>query len=424
VESLYNLLIVDHSGAARKLLIKQLKELLPEAAAVEASNGREAIDRLEEAQFDLIISELEMPKLDGFRLLEWVREQPKMRMMPFIVYTSDTSVNNIKRTIRLGATDFVLKPATGEVLSRKVHENIEKVREIVAKKRELARSVTIPVKPRILTKLNEEVDKPDPDLKKIVDIIDDDPALCAKVIKTANSPFFGTGGVSTAERALVTLGLKEFKNTVLISLMQQELSGQKDLPESFWTHALLTAAAARNIGDSKFSELGIGRKNPAKQKDFVNNAYLAGLFHDCGMPLMLQKFDDYDISAEVNNPMFSTEAEGAKYFTGHASLGAMMVRSWGIPDAVCEAINRHHDAEIPDVPGMDGTEMRSLWAVVSLSDYIVRLYAASEPCRPDCDEIFAQSYGKILFELNISVKKVAALKRSIAVMLGKIESRI
>jgi putative nucleotidyltransferase with HDIG domain len=423
VEINYHLLIADGSTVARKLLIKQLGELLPEAEAVGVSNGRDAQEKLDEAPYDLVISELDLPRLDGFKLLEWIREQPKMRMLPFIVYTSNAAIENIKRTIKLGATDFILKPVTTEVLTRKIHENIEKVRALVKSKQEFARSISIPVKPQVLTKLNEEVNKPEPDLKKIVAIIDGDPSLCAKVIKTANSPFFGTGGVSSAERALVTLGLKEFKNTVLISLLQKELSGQRPLPEKFWTHSLLTAAAARDIAEFKFSEFGIPSKSPARQKEFVNNAYLAGLFHDCGMPLMLQKFDEYDAAAEINNTEFSTETEQARFFAAHASLGATMVRSWGIPDIVCDAIRHHHSPDIPTTSGDDPVEARLLWALIVLTDYMVRIYATDEPCRYDCDSLFAQSYGKALSDLNISVKALPALKLYVTELLIKIESR-
>jgi HD-like signal output (HDOD) protein len=427
---LYDLLIVDNSTLSKKLLIKNLKGLLPGVRIRELSNGREAVDALGGAQFDLVISEIDLPKLDGFKLLEWVREQPRMRMLPFIVYTSDASANSIRQAVKLGATDFILKPAPSDVLARKIHENIVKVREIVAKKREFAKSVSIPVKPQILTRLNEEMSKPEPDLIRIVDIIDNDPALCAKVLKTANSPFFGSGGVTTTERALNILGLKEFKNTVLISLMHDALSGQKPLPEKFWTHSLLTAAAARDIADNKLAEFGFVFKSRAHHQELSNNAYLAGLLHDCGMPLMLQKFDDFDAAAEINNTAFSTETEESRFFTSHAAMGAMMVRTWGIQDIVCDAIHYHHSPEIPplpdalNVPDANAAELKTLWALLSLSDYIVRLYATTEPCRLDCDALFAETGGiKVLAELKISADRLTALKLHVTNLLRKIESR-
>ncbi|MBF0344172.1 MAG: HDOD domain-containing protein [Nitrospirae bacterium] len=415
----YDLLIVDNSKTSRKILRRQIHELLPESKIVEAGNAKEAREILENSPIDLVISELDMPEIDGFELLEWVRNRPQSKTLPFIIYTLVGDPDSIGRSVRLGATDYILKPCTSEILTHKIQYNIEKVREMILQKKEIAKAVSIPTQPQILIEINEEMNKTTPDLKKIIASVKRDAALSAKVIKIANSPFFSNADVSTIERAMNILGLKEFKNTVLISLMQNLTGKKKAVSDRFWNHLLYTAELSRFIAEHRLPEFGIFISGAERRQEFTNQAYMAGLFHDCGMLLLLDKFDDYNMVTMFNLINNVIEAEQAQFFTNHCAMGHILLHSWGIPRIICEAVRYHHNDDIPVSDDVDRLSQRRLWAVLQLADYICRFGITSGSCDENTDIAWMQSYEKTTYELSLSLKDLKELKIAAKEVLSK-----
>lgn len=114
VESSTRLLFVDDDPIVRALAVANLG---PAAASVTtAEDGRDALDQIARTPFDLILLDLEMPRLDGFGVLARLRADPLGRDLPVIVQTARDDVEAIDKAFRLGASAFVIKPLNWRLL--------------------------------------------------------------------------------------------------------------------------------------------------------------------------------------------------------------------------------------------------------------------------------------------------------------------
>ena len=120
------ILVVDDSELIRDLLREHLREQGHEVVA--ASDGLEAIMRLGTRPFDLILTDLEMPRLDGFQLLEHLKGEPRYRDIPVIVISGHGELDGIAYCIKRGAEDYLPKPFNRTILKARVDACLEKKR--------------------------------------------------------------------------------------------------------------------------------------------------------------------------------------------------------------------------------------------------------------------------------------------------------
>jgi two-component system, chemotaxis family, chemotaxis protein CheY len=115
-------MIVDDSPVMRSFVKRTMTVAgLEVSACIEAGNGREALDRLRAAavggeQVDLILTDINMPVLDGEGLLEELRRDPALSRIPVVVVSTDSTENRVEALMRLGACDYVRKPFPPERL--------------------------------------------------------------------------------------------------------------------------------------------------------------------------------------------------------------------------------------------------------------------------------------------------------------------
>ena len=115
-----SVLVVDDALFIRDLLKKSLRANFPGIQIEEAVNGLKAKQILSNQRFDLILCDWEMPEMSGLELLEWFRQQPQFKTVPFIMVTSRGDKENVVQAIQAGVTDYVGKPFTQEQLTSKV----------------------------------------------------------------------------------------------------------------------------------------------------------------------------------------------------------------------------------------------------------------------------------------------------------------
>jgi len=115
-----NVLVVDDASFIRDLIKKGLRSYFPGIQIQEAVNGLKAQQILSTQDFDLILCDWEMPEMSGLELLEWFRQQPQFKTVPFIMVTSRGDKDNVVQAIQAGVTDYVGKPFTQEQLTSKV----------------------------------------------------------------------------------------------------------------------------------------------------------------------------------------------------------------------------------------------------------------------------------------------------------------
>ncbi|OQA32816.1 MAG: HDOD domain protein [Betaproteobacteria bacterium ADurb.Bin341] len=224
---------------------------------------------------------------------------------------------------------------------------------------DILKSISIPPCPAVLTTLLQESRREDVDFPKIVRLISSDLGLAASTMKMANSPFFGLRQkVQSVQHAATILGLKNILNIITGISLRQAISPKGINMERFWErssyHAIVSARLARRIP-------GIS----------TEDAYTFGLFHDCGIPILMQRFPDYKDTLALANrsqqPM--RELENERHNTDHTAVGAMLARNWQLPPLIVDAVRTHHDLA-ENAEGLPG-ELRDLSAISLVADYII-----------------------------------------------------
>ncbi|MBF0350598.1 MAG: response regulator [SAR324 cluster bacterium] len=107
-------LVVDDSAIVRNIHSFMLKSGGFEV--VEASNGYEAMEKLLESQFDLIVTDVNMPKMDGYALCEAIRKESQYTQTPIIIISTESEAEDKLKGFKAGANLYVIKPVKSEEL--------------------------------------------------------------------------------------------------------------------------------------------------------------------------------------------------------------------------------------------------------------------------------------------------------------------
>jgi two-component system chemotaxis response regulator CheY len=113
------ILVVDDSATTRSLVAAYLSEWA-DFEVVEAASGFEALKVLPARPVDLIMTDINMPDINGLELISFVRANPLYRGIPVIIITTENSAEDRKRGLELGASEYLVKPFTLEQLRRAV----------------------------------------------------------------------------------------------------------------------------------------------------------------------------------------------------------------------------------------------------------------------------------------------------------------
>jgi len=120
------LLAVDDDPLNRDMLVRRLDKLGYQVT--EAGTGREALAKLKDGGFDLVLLDILMPDLDGFQALEFMKADPRLKHIPVIMLTALDDVDSTVRCIEAGAEDYVPKPFNSVILRARISASLEKKR--------------------------------------------------------------------------------------------------------------------------------------------------------------------------------------------------------------------------------------------------------------------------------------------------------
>ena len=116
-----DVMIVDDSAAIRKILQRVLIQAeIPLGLVVEAGDGVEALHALQTNKVNLILSDINMPNMDGLQLLSKLKADPVLATIPIIMVTTEGGSNKVMEAVNLGATGYVRKPFTAEQIKEKL----------------------------------------------------------------------------------------------------------------------------------------------------------------------------------------------------------------------------------------------------------------------------------------------------------------
>ncbi len=270
------------------------------------------------------------------------------------------------------------------------------------------RGITIPSCPAILSALMTELRQPMISDKRVAQLIGADVGLAAAVIKSANSPLFGArreiGSIADAVRLL---GFTRLTQLVHEGLLRTALGGRDPALEQFWASSAHTAAVSAELARK------LGGVN-------ADTAYTFGLFHDCGIPLLMQRFPAYvEILQRARQAAAQalTAIEDAALNTNHAAVGHLLTRAWGLPETICAAILLHHDFDaLQDGPGLDG-EARTLIALNAIAEHIVDQFLHTNQSTEWLE--WPRAQGRVMAYLGLSATETEDLVEDLLYQLDR-----
>ncbi len=121
------ILIVDDFGTMRKILRNVLQQL-GYTNIEEAENGVQALEKLRSGQFDLVITDWNMPEMDGLELLRNIRADGNLRNLPVMMVTAEAEKDKVIEAIKAGVNNYIVKPFTAETMKQKLDQIAERMK--------------------------------------------------------------------------------------------------------------------------------------------------------------------------------------------------------------------------------------------------------------------------------------------------------
>jgi two-component system chemotaxis response regulator CheY len=112
-------LVVDDFATMRRIVVGLLRQAGFRRVA-EAEDGAQALRQLQQTRFDLVVSDWNMPNMNGLELLKAVRHSPELQAIPFLLVTAESHKTNIIDAAQAGADGYILKPFNANTLSKKI----------------------------------------------------------------------------------------------------------------------------------------------------------------------------------------------------------------------------------------------------------------------------------------------------------------
>jgi HD-like signal output (HDOD) protein/CheY-like chemotaxis protein len=297
-----------------------------------ANGGLAAVQELEQGMFDVIVSDMRMPGMDGASVLAKAATlQPQAVRM---ILSGEMDESSAARAAGV-AHRFLAKPCDSETLVEIITRALElkallhsdRMRECVGGMSKL------PSMPRTCQLLNQALQQERTPLSTVIGIIQRDIAMAAKVLQLVNSAFFGTSRkITSLEQAVSYLGVSTLRGLVVANSLFDELS--VDNPALIEHEQIYCALVAR------LAHALIGTHAQA------DVAFTAGLLHNIGgLALACRLPEDAAKSAELarSRGIPIHEAEYERLGVTHAGIGAYLLGLWGLPHEVIEAVALHHE---------------------------------------------------------------------------------
>jgi HD-like signal output (HDOD) protein len=358
-----------------------------------AVGGREALDELARQPFDVVVSDIRMPGMDGAQLLTQVKANyPSVAR---IVLTGHADRDVVLRALPV-AHQFLTKPCDAGVL-RVAIERTQALHALLASReiRDIVgRLTSLPSVPRTYLALTEAARDPRKGLSDMTAIVERDPAMGTKVLQLVNSAYFGnTQPIASIQQAVMYLGIELLKGlalggNVFATMDRTPIEGFS--LETLQMRSLRMACLAK-----RFVE------DPRKAEE----AFTAALVADVGQIIMAMGLrkgyqDVLRRARETGRPAHAVELETMG--VTHAEVGAYLLGVWNLPFSIIEGVAYHHR---PSALGDGPCEMlAALHAADALVDPL------PEGVEPELDHGFFERAG--LVERLVEWRRISATARA------------
>lgn len=330
------ILFVDDEPNILAGLKRMLRSMRKEFDLYFAENGKEALEIMATTEFDVVVSDMRMPGMDGAQLLTEIQERHPYAIR--IMLTGQANEDSILQTVGV-VHQFLAKPCDPEHLKGLLlrASGLHKLISQPAVKKLVSGIDTLPSIPEVYSKLRKATADPEVSIVDVGLIIEEDMGMSAKVLQLVNSAFFGLfQTVESPARAVGLLGLDTVKGLVLgVGAFAEIKASSKIFPvQDLWRHSMAVGGCAKKIALAETDD-----------KVFIDNCFIAGILHDIGklvlLAKMMERYETAVLLADEKNIRLRA-AEKEIFEAVHGDIGAYLMGLWGMPGAVVEAIGFHH----------------------------------------------------------------------------------
>jgi HD-like signal output (HDOD) protein len=297
-----------------------------------ASSGEEALAMLQVQPAQIVVSDLQMPSMDGLVLLERVADTWPETVRVILSGQENPSTGARAWTV---AHQYLSKPCDARTLLAALERanSLVALLQMPAIRAMAGRLQSLPTTPSVLMQLEELTSHDAAATSELAAIITRDTALTAKVLQVVNSAFFGLRRqVLHVETAVSVMGFQLLKALIIgheIGHAFPCFIPDWD-PEAAHDHSITVATLAKTLGDT-----------PLEDSDL----FTAGILHDVGKLVMASRAPELfvevlDDAARTYRPLH--EVERLRHGVDHADVGAYLLGLWGLPWPLVEAVGLHH----------------------------------------------------------------------------------
>lgn len=331
---MHRILFVDDEPAVLEGLRNLFRKQRRRWEMVFAPGGREALDELQRTRFDVVVSDMRMPGIDGAELLRRVKDgYPSVAR---IVLSGHAEPEAVARVLPV-ANGYVAKPCDADALRVLIERGcgLHDLLEDENVRRAAAKLGPTPSAPITYLEVTRAVASPELRAEELEEILGRDASVATRFLQLANATCFGltqpTSSVATVAALLDPSSLRAL-SLLANALAVLERAGPIDagLLERALASTTLSARIARRIAGAE----------PA-----AGEAFAAALVHDVGRPILALEF-----GADLEEVVRRAAAEGRPHWlaereafaVSHAEVGAYLLARWGLPLHVVEAVAHHH----------------------------------------------------------------------------------
>jgi HD-like signal output (HDOD) protein/ActR/RegA family two-component response regulator len=356
------IIFVDDEPMVLKGLQRTLRKMRDDWEMTFTSSSKEALDILGSGSFDVIVSDLRMPEMDGMQLLAEVKS--KHPQVVRIILSGQVEQESTFKSVQV-AHQSLSKPCDADILKHTLNKlfGLRNLLEDESIKRIVSQTETLPSLPEVYTDVISELQSPVPSVQKVGEIISTDLAMTAKILQVVNSAFFGlVRKINNPKEAVMLLGTETIKALVLSVKIFSQFN-QKNFAwfnfDELFNHSMSVSMFAQTISRQEHLD-----------QTLVNNALMAGMFHDLGKLILVTNFQEpyqqvLTEAAKTRQNLWDLEIE--RFGTSHAEIGAYLMGLWGLEYPVIEAIAFHH------CPGKSLSNSTGLLTAVHFGDAFDRL---------------------------------------------------
>lgn len=299
-------------------------------------SARSALDRMAEVSFDVMVTDMQMPEMNGAALINETRRRHPATVRLILSGHADRDL--IMECVG-SAHQCLSKPCDPELLKITVSRAacLQRTLQNESLTEQLTRLDRLPSVPALYTEIVQRLKSPEVTMDALAEVVAKDAAMTASVLKLANSAFFGLGRtlVDPAE-AISYLGSDVLQGLVVSHHIFQyctPLAGDESFLDDLMAHSTRVSSLA-----------GLIARAEAVPNAQIGEILISGLLHDVGRLILAAVYPKaYFLVRQRREPTISLGSREVQVFGAtHAEVGGYLLGLWGLPDPVVDAVTFHH----------------------------------------------------------------------------------